>query len=77
MVEVASQYEGGLPEIRVGRSGFVLPRRVGERVDLEVRGERRKASTVPVLLVSVLLLRCLTGLFTTVALVGVASGAEL
>lgn len=36
MVQVASQYEAGLPEMSVDHSALVMPRRMGERVDLEV-----------------------------------------
>eukprot|EP00752_Nemacystus_decipiens_P007761 g6935.t1 len=35
LVEVAGQYEAGLPDLRVEQSAFVLPRRLGGRVDLE------------------------------------------
>eukprot|EP00903_Cladosiphon_okamuranus_P015678 g14476.t1 len=35
LVEVAGQYEGGLPEMHVEHSAFVLPRHLGERVDLK------------------------------------------
>lgn len=36
MVQVAGQYEAGLPEISAGKWGFVMPRRVGGIIDLEV-----------------------------------------
>ncbi|CAM9188214.1 unnamed protein product [Pylaiella littoralis] len=35
MVQVASQYEGGLPEINVDSHAFVMPRRMGETVNLQ------------------------------------------
>ncbi|CAM9689735.1 unnamed protein product [Pylaiella littoralis] len=35
MIRVAGQYEGGLPEISLGQSAFVMPRRIGGRVNLE------------------------------------------
>ncbi|CAM9689493.1 unnamed protein product [Pylaiella littoralis] len=35
MIQVANQYEGGLPELMVDRAAFVMPRRIGGRVDLE------------------------------------------
>lgn len=37
LVKVASQYENGLPDQAPDHAGLVLPRRMGERVDLEVR----------------------------------------
>lgn len=38
MEAVAEQYEGGLPEMKVERAALVMPRRKGEKVDLEVIG---------------------------------------
>ncbi|CAM9796851.1 unnamed protein product, partial [Hapterophycus canaliculatus] len=35
MEAVARQYEGGLPELKVERAALVMPRRKGERVNLE------------------------------------------
>ncbi|CAM9689424.1 unnamed protein product, partial [Pylaiella littoralis] len=35
MTQVANQYEGGLPEIDPNKAAFVMPRRIGGRVDLE------------------------------------------
>ncbi|CAM9689565.1 unnamed protein product [Pylaiella littoralis] len=35
MIQVARQYEGGLPEFELDQAAFVMPRRIGERVDLE------------------------------------------
>lgn len=35
--EVAAQYENGLPTFEVQKSAFVMPRRLNQRVELEVR----------------------------------------
>ena len=35
--QVAAQYENGLPTFNVQKSAFVMPRRLNERVELEVR----------------------------------------
>lgn len=37
LAQVANQYENGLPDQPPDQAGLVLPRRMGERVDLEVR----------------------------------------
>lgn len=35
--KVATQYPNGLPTFKVDHSAFIMPRRIEERVDLEVR----------------------------------------
>lgn len=36
MEQVASQYDGGLPELSVERAALIMPRRIDGKVDLEV-----------------------------------------
>lgn len=60
--KVAIQYENGLPTFNVQRSAFVMPLRLDERVELEVR---RKLTLTEGLKVSLLLclFRCVSVCF--------------